>query len=356
MSTLASELALRYVVDDLPGAGVPCSRIQNILDAFSHGRSLSVGGEEFLRSRELFALIALAKGEMDADAFRSSALTEQQSRLLKTEKERQLRIKQAAVEAAEIEARRRVMLAGLEAARLREARDPRNIAKRRNGRLREKFLVDCYVDEDAYPRLMSILEVLDVAQRLSESDVEWLASVGREYRTPTMMHAYHRSESDHYVQEFKDTGNIWCAVSASGHLRKCNASTEAHDLLSAIPERSLKPAKLKAAVFTTHGGALRDLAHHEDAKHFAMQAHTLLDADYRPCTLLGAIHIEMGEIAQGHEWYCEAEARGAPSGHIDGELRTILRRLPKARRIAIINELIATDASRYEWMRKEFGK
>lgn len=354
MATLPSELALRYLVDDLPGAGVPFSRIQNILDAVSSGRLLSIGGEEFLKSRELFALVAFAKGEVGEDAFKISALTEQKSRLLQAEKARQLGTKKAAVEAAEFEARQRLMWAEREAARLREERDPKNIAKRRNRALREKFGVDFFVDPDLYPQLMNILRLLEGARRLQESEVEWLAGVGSDYRTIEIMHSYHRSESDHYLQEFRNTGNIWSAVSASGHLRKCNASKEAHDLLSALREHSLKTAKLKSAVFTTHGGALRDLGRHDDAKRFAMQAHTLVGAEYRPCTLLGAIHIEMGEIAQGHEWYRKAEARGAPSGQVDGELRSILRRLPKAKRDAVINELIATEASRYEWMRREF--
>ncbi len=334
---------------------MPCSRLRNILDACSSGKSLPLGGEEFLKSRGLLALVAFAKGDIDDEAFRVSARTEQQFRLIEAEKKRLLDAKQLAEETAEMEARQQTMWANRAAAALREERDPKKIAKRRNHELRERFGIARFVEQDAYQRLMTILKLLENAQRLPEADAAWLASDGRDYRTSEIMHSYHRLEANYCLQEFKDTGNVWSAVTASGHLRKCNASAEAHDLLSAIPEHRVKQAKLKCAVYTTHGGALRDLNRHGEAKRFAEEAHALLQGDYRPCTLLGAIHIELGEIAQGHEWYRKAEARGAPTEHVDGELRVILRRLPEAKRMAIIGELIATDASRYGWMRKAFG-
>lgn len=338
-----SHLAVKYVVDDLPGADVPCTRLQNILTACSTSKRLTEFSEAFLRSCGLLALIALARGEIDEETFRRRALAEQQRRRSEAEEKRLLQASAAELAAAEWEAER-----------IRAERDPRNIAKRKNRELRAKFGVLHYVDDDDFPRLMTILKSLDNAQRLSEESVAWLAAAGSAYRTREIMRAYHRLEANHYLGDFKERGNVWAAVSASSHLRKCEGSQEAHDLLAKIPDARLKSAKLKSAVFTTHGGALRDLGRHDEARHLGGQAHTLVEANFMPCTLLGAIHIELGQIAEGHEWYAKAEARGAPRDDIDRDVRAILLRLPAAKRVSIIEEFISHDPHRYEWLRKSF--
>ena len=354
MRTDTLKLAIRYMVDDLPGADVPGSRLQNILTACSATKPLSVFSEGFLRSVGLDALIALAKGEIDEGTFSCRALTEQQRRHVEADEKRLLQTKQAELKAAQREAARAAMWAEREAARLREERDPKNIARRRNRALREKFGVRVYVEESAYPQLMEILKCLEAGRRLPEASFVWLASAGSFYKTKEIMHAYHRLEADHFCQEFQSTGNVWSAVNASSNLRKCEASQEAHELLSGIPERRLKQAKLKSAVLTTHGGALRDLHRHEEARHLGEQAHALVQSNYMPCTLLGAIHIELGQIAEGHEWYAKAEARGAPRDVIDRDVRAILMRLPAAKRAAIIEEWMAHDERRCHWLRTAF--
>ncbi|HSD16701.1 MAG TPA: hypothetical protein VLC71_05490 [Thermomonas sp.] len=337
------ELAVKYVVDDLPGASMPCTRLQNVLAACSNSRPLSEFSEAFLRSCGLLALVAYAKGEIDDETFRRRALAEQQRRCSEAEEKRALQARAAELAAAEWEAER-----------LRAERDPRNIAKRKNRELREKFGLHTYVDGDDFPRLMTILKSLDNAQRLPEESAAWLAAAGRVYRTREIMRAYHRLEADHYLGEFKERGNVWAAVSASSHLRKCEASQEAHDLLAQVPDGRLKSAKLKSAVFTTHGGALRDLGRYDEARYLGEHAHALVEANYMPCTLLGAIHIELGQIAEGHAWYAKAEVRGAPRDDIDRDVRAILLRLPAAKRVSIVEELITHYPHRYEWLRKSF--
>lgn len=354
MSMKPLDLAVKYMVDDLPSADVPFTRLQNVLGACLAGKPLSASSEEFLSSRGLVALIALAKRETDEETFRCRALNEQQRRRVEAEERRLSQSKLAELQATQREARQAAMWAEQEAARLRAERDPRNIAKRKNRELRDRFGVVDYVEEDVFPRLMSILKSLDKSQRLSEESVAWLAAAGREYRTKEIMHSFHRIEADHYLSDFKASGNLWSAVSASSHLRKCASSREAHELLTSIPQARLSQAKLRSAVLTTHGGALRDLHRHEEAIGLAEEAHELVQSNYMPCTLLGAIHMELGQIAEGQEWYAKAEARGAPRDDIDREVRAILSRLPAAKRTAIIDELMANDALRYEWLRKAF--
>lgn len=356
MSITPLQLAVRYEVDDLPSASVPCTRLQNVLGACLAAKPLSASSEDFLRSCGLLALIALAKGEIDEGEFKRKAVIERQLRRVEADEKHLLRASKAELEANQRDARQAAMWTKLEAARRREERDPRNIAKRRNRELRERFGVSGYVEKHVYSQLMEILIYLESSRRLPETSASWLAVGGREYRTREIMLAYHRLEADHYLQKFQATGNVWSAVTASSHLRKCERSEEAHDLLSKIPETRFTQTKLKSAVLTTHGGALRDLRRHEEAKRLAEAAHSLVESDYRPCTLLGAIHIELGEIAEGHAWYRMAEARGASPDHVDGELRAIIGRLPESKRTAIIQELIANDVLRYEWLSTVFAR
>lgn len=61
---------------------------------------------------------------------------------------------------------------------------------------------------------------------------------------------------------------------------------------------------------TTGGGALRDLRQRAEA-----------------------VHIEMGDIVIGAEWYEKAEVRGAKREMIDRELGSILRAAPQDQRV-----------------------
>lgn len=76
--------------------------------------------------------------------------------------------------------------------------------------------------------------------------------------------------------------------------------------------------------------------------------------DYRPCTLLGAVHMELREFERGHEWYEEARVRGAPEQGIDSELRSIFRQMDLPGREEMKRFLLAEDAQRYRGLRR-FG-
>lgn len=55
-----------------------------------------------------------------------------------------------------------------------------------------------------------------------------------------------------------------------------------------------------------------DLARHKEAMVLAFEAHALEQESYRPCTLLGALLMEAGNLTAGHSWYEKADALGAP--------------------------------------------
>lgn len=47
---------------------------------------------------------------------------------------------------------------------------------------------------------------------------------------------------------------------------------------------------------------MRDVGRLVEAKKLGLDAHTLTPTDFRPCTLIGAVSMELGDLAAGHDW------------------------------------------------------
>src|SRR5690606_8911708 len=150
-------LAERFCVDDLAGAIVPGSRLHGILAACAEGKALSAHNEKFLVSRGLLALVAFAKNDTTEASFRSDARAEQNQRKIDREADARSEIWRREVEAAAAEARQVAMWAKIEAERIRRERDPRNIARREDRALRERYGIHDFVEEGCFGRLMQIL-------------------------------------------------------------------------------------------------------------------------------------------------------------------------------------------------------
>jgi hypothetical protein len=81
-----------------------------------------------------------------------------------------------------------------------------------------------------------------------------------------------------------------------------------------------------------------------------MQAHNFDARSFHPCTLIGAIHFETGELALGEKWFAMAVQRGATVDALDSEVRAILRNLNDARRSTLADHLLKADPVRYAWL------
>ena len=88
----------------------------------------------------------------------------------------------------------------------------------------------------------------------------------------------------------------------------------------------------------------------DEAKALGLNAHQLTPTDFRPCTLLGAVHIEQGDLATGHGWYMKAEKLGAATRAVDQDLRMLIARAPKPEQRRICEFLIAQDPQRFSWL------
>jgi tetratricopeptide (TPR) repeat protein len=347
--------ARRYFVDDLPGATIPASRLRGILDRLEEGRPLSAPGFDYLRRQGLDALARFARGEVAYEAFRDIAGGEQATRRQRGEAVRQAEEASMRARQAEQQARMAEQAARQEAARLARERDPKYIAKMKNQALRERYDIDLFIEPQHFAQLMGILRRFDAGQRLTDDDVLWMRTDGRNYFSTVLQRDHHAREAEHFAAEYGRTADAWLAVNASAHYRKCEQAGRAHDLLVSIPAHRQTTRKLRSAIATTHGGAMRDLRRLDEALNLGHQAHALTPNDYRPCTLLGAVNFELGDYDAGRGWYDKALERGATERSIDQDLRFIFHRADAARRDKIRAFLLREDPVRYRWVNEPHG-
>jgi tetratricopeptide (TPR) repeat protein len=305
----------------------------------------------FLQKQRLEALHRLATGQLTYDSFRETALAEQAARIEAATTARRAAEAEECARRAAMEEKANRAMEDAEAARLARERDPRHVAQIKQREFRARDGIHTYVDQDCFSRLMAILKRVDAGQRLSEADFVWLSAAGEDCFTDELWAAYHRLEADFFATEFKRTRDPWAAVNASGHYRKCDRPADADSLLRTISVEPQKSPKLKSALCTTHGVVMRDLGRWNEALRLGEQAHAFKPDDYRPCTLLGALHMEMGAYSLGREWYAKAVERGASEGSVDQDLRSIFFRADQAKQAAMREFLLAQDPVRYAWAR-----
>lgn len=336
-------LAEKYLVDDLPGAVLVGARLNGILQRIEAGEMLSSIAQAFLSSSGLASLLALAAGQIDQLAFQKSAARERSDRIqvAKAEADRE-----AARQAEKAEA----VKAAIEARAAERENDP-VLRKRREAReLRDRFGIG-FIEPVHYPRAMRLLAQVACGKRLSPEEVAWLSTEAADCWTETLRRTWHRLEAEALTKAWEDGGDPWDAVNASAHWRKADESRRALEVTEAALSKVGRKLKPRSALLTTRGGALRDVGSLDDAWTLGQEAHGLTPRDFRPCTLLGALSMELGDLAAGHEWYTKAEALGAGRRAIDQDLRALLIRSENEARNRIRDYLLERDPVRFAWLR-----
>jgi hypothetical protein len=330
------DIACHFRVNDYPSAIV--SPLSNILSALYQGRALSTAYINYLNIKGIPLLFELAIGQITYKSYISSILAAEAAevaRLERAEAAESTRI-------AQLEARR-LHLEAEEAARIARERDPAYI-------LRKKYGVVENIEQLLVLRLMDVLQNVDAGNRMADRDFVWLNAEGRQHFTGKLREAYHLREAEFCAREYIRTKDPWNVINASGHYRKCKQPEPARELLISVPAKSLKQPKIHSAMLTTHGGVLRDLKQRDEALQLGKKAHELQPKNFRPCTLLGALNIELGNFSEGHDWYTKAEERGASKQSIDTELKGIFGRAGKILREKMSASLLAIDPDRYHWV------
>ncbi len=222
--------------------------------------------------------------------------------------------------------------------------------------LKAKYKVLDYSDQSAQSTLYSILQKLERGERLSDVDIVWLQGENLFKPTNKIFTRHYELEAVFAELEYQRTKNKWFLVNASSYWRKAGEPENALHLTEQIDFNKIKEAKLKQALLTTRGGALRDLNKLVDAEKCALQAIEYWPKSHNPYTLLGAICYDTRRYDEGYQWFEEARKRGATEKDENVEIKRILQKTKDEKDEKKLKEfidfLLAKDPHRYDWVKK----
>jgi hypothetical protein len=199
--------------------------------------------------------------------------------------------------------------------------------------------------------LYLILKKLQTGHRLID-DVVWLE--GEKLLNPTtkIFIAHHTLEAQFNESEFQRTKDYWKLANASAHWRKAEKPKWALKQTDNLDFKKIKPAKLRAALLTTRGGAFRDINEFNNAEHCALDAIKHFPDSHNPYTLMGALCYDTGRYEEGDRWFAEAVKRGAKPQDQDAEIKRILRKKKGDKLEKLIEHLLKKDPIRFAWVKK----
>ena len=353
--------AVFYCVDHIESSMIPHSMLHKIIQKLKtkQNDSLTLPEKAYLVRQNLNALHSLVEGKISFNQYKKEVVNDRikhqeqlEAERLRLEKLRELELIQLKKQQEKLAQERKVREQAERERRKKLESDPKYIERQKEKNLIKKYDIYLYDIVDKHrSKLINILKLLDNNQRLSEQDAIWLNSEGRHFFTDELKIKFHRVEADFYLNEYKTTKLHWHAINASSQLRKAKASKEAEKFLENTEISLNKNKKLLSAYFTTLGGVKRDIRKVDTAIECGVKAHENNSQDYRPCTLLGAIYMENHEYTLGHDWYSKARDRGAPEKSINADLRSILLKLDKSKRVEMIASLLKKDPYLYSWLK-----
>ncbi|MEH2047349.1 hypothetical protein [Nostoc sp.] len=237
--------------------------------------------------------------------------------------------------------------------------------------LKSKYDVLGYQDKLHTSLLYTILQKLELKERLEPTDVAWLQETKIEDSQPIYSYyrwqkesqyqgtkllygkiliAYHTIEANFYEQEFQRTENKWNLANASSHWRKADEAEQALQLTNNLELDKIKENKLKSALLTSRGGAFRDIGKLDEAENCARKAIEYQPKSHHPYTLMGAICFERHQYSDGEYWFQEAIKRGANPRDMDSEIKRVVKNAKdESKRRQVINYLLNKDPQRYAW-------
>ncbi|RLZ09593.1 hypothetical protein EAH57_06750 [Acinetobacter sp. 2JN-4] len=353
--------AVFYCVDHIESSVIPHSILHKIIQKLKtkQNDSLTFPERAYLVRQNLNALHSLVEGKISFNQYKKEVVNDRikhqehlEAERLHLQKVKELELIQLKKQQGKLVQERKIREQAERERRKKLESDPKYIEREKEKNLIKKYDIYLYdIVHKHRSKLINILELLDNNQRLVEQDAIWLNSEGRQFFTGEVKIKFHRIEADFYINEYKTSKSDWHAINASAQLRKAKASKEAEKFLENTEISLNKNKKLLSAYFTTLGGVKRDIRKVDTAIECGVKAHKINSQDYRPCTLLGAIYMENHEYTLGHDWYSKARDRGAPENAINAELKSILLKLDKAKRLEMIASLVKKDPYIYGWLK-----
>lgn len=218
--------------------------------------------------------------------------------------------------------------------------------------LLKKYDIENYTKNLDYS-LYNILKNLNSNKRLKDTERLWLIENKLLNRKTKIYVQFFTIEAEFSENEFKKSKNYWELVNASAQWRKAENPNHALSLTDKLDMEKIKPAKLKSALLTTRGGALRDMNRLVEAEKCAQSAIAHHPDRHDPYTLLGALCFDTGRYAEGTIWFEKAVAKGAKPQDQDSEIRRILQKNHDPK---LITHLLNADPSRFAWAKSFANK
>ncbi|ASP47406.1 hypothetical protein [Cognaticolwellia beringensis] len=164
---------------------------------------------------------------------------------------------------------------------------------------------------------------------INEQDFLWLEDKG--FNNEDVTQAFYINRAKSHLAQWKSSNKPWSLVNAIADYRKGKSSQEVLGVVkSNYPFKFSKGnKKLNSALLTTSGGVFRDLSQYTESLKLGSEANILTPSDFRPCTLIGASNILLGNVSEGYEWYQKAIERGFKPDSYDNELRSVYMRCNK---------------------------
>lgn len=244
--------------------------------------------------------------------------------------------------------------------------------------LKTKYDILDYQDKSHTSHLYTILQKLDLKERLEPTEFAWLQEAKIKVPQATYSYygwqkepqyqgiklfsgkiwiAYHTIEANFYEQEFQRTENKWNLANASSHWRKADEPEQALQLTNNLEFDKIKENKLKSALLTSRGGTFRDIRKLDKAENCARQAIEYQPKSHHPYTLMGAICFERHQLSDGEYWFQEAIKRGANPRDMDSEIKRVVKNAKdENKRREVIEYLLKKDSQRYSWAKSYLKK
>ena len=184
---------------------------------------------------------------------------------------------------------------------------------------------------------------------INEQDFIWLDEKG--FNNESVTKAFYINRAKSHLAQWKISNKPWNLVNAIADYRKAKSSQEVLGfVISNYPFKfSRVNKKLNSALLTTSGGVYRDLNQYAESLKLGSEANTLTPSDFRPCTLIGASNILLGNVSEGYEWYQKAKERGFKPDSYDNELRSVYMRCSKQIQKELRIDLLGKGYS-YSWL------
>lgn len=333
-----SDLKAKYQIDAFPDASIS-SPLYAILKKLKEKQNLENSECEWLEQQQLTQLIAIDRNRKDvklfkelkakyqANQYKTSAPSSKLFLILKnieseiTEDDIQWLIKEELLETAEIAKEIHFKL------------------------LKVKYQI---VGQLAVDPFYEVMLKLEREERLDPKQVIQLIEEGRLSRHGKIATAYYRLEAIFYEKEYQRTGNKWNLPSASSNWRKADEPQNALKATENVNWQKVQESDLKSALWVTRGAAFRDLGRLDEAESCAAEAMECQPESHQPYTLMGAIHYDRCEYAEGDQWFEMAAELGADD--TDDEIERIVRMTKdKDKRREVAEYLFNKDSVRYSW-------